>query len=220
MISIRVLFFGFAALIFAGCAVRKQPDVRARSGPLDQSVYLVNNDWHTGLAVRKDAVQSVWPVKDFPSADFLEVGWGNNRFYRAQKTNVLLAAQAAFPSESAMQVVGVKGSVASFFRGDEVLQVRISAEEVRRLCAFIGGYFQRDAHGQPVYLGPGVCGPTSRFYGSVGRYSIGTTCNVWTAQALQAAGLPVRPAMTAEGLASQVRRFAVPASAPPLPAGH
>lgn len=220
MPPIRGLLICLVALIFAGCATRSGPVAPARSSPLTKSVYLVNNNWHTGIGVRKEDVPGSWPVKDFPAADFLEVGWGNNRFYRAQKAGVAMAVRAAFPSESAIQVVGVKGPLASFFRNDEVLEVRTSAEGLRRLCQFVGQTFQRNEHGETLYLGPGVCGPTSRFYGAVGSYSITSTCNVWTAHALQAAGIPVRPAMTAKGLTRQVRPLAVQRERAALPVGR
>ncbi len=209
MPPIRGLLICLVALIFAGCATRSGPVAPARSGPLTKSVYLINNDWHTGIGVRKNEVPGSWSVKDFPAADYLEAGWGNNRFYRAQKAGLVMAVRAAFPSESAIQVVGVKGSLASFFRYEEVLEVRVSPEGLQRLGQFVGETFQKNGQGEAVYLGTGVYGPVSRFYGAEGRYSIGTTCNVWTAHALQAAGIPVRPAMTAEGLTRQVRRFAV-----------
>ena len=209
MLAKSRLFACLVALVFPGCATRERPGAYVARGPANKSVYFVNNGWHTGIAVRKTDVPPSWPAKDFGTADFLEVGWGNNRFYRAQKTNAAMALRAAFPSESAIQVVGIKGSPKSFFRDSEVLGVRISAEGLQRLCQFVGDTFQRDARGDCIYLGLGVSGPSSRFYGAVGQYHLTNTCNVWTARAMEAAGVPVRPAMTADGLARQVRKLAV-----------
>jgi uncharacterized protein (TIGR02117 family) len=206
----RVLLACFVALVFVGCTARSGP-VRAPRAAQTRSIYLVNNNWHTGIAVPAAEARRSWPVEGYGDADFLQAAWGNNRYYRAQKTNAWMAVQAAFPSESALQVVGIKGSPMAFFRHDEVLEMRVSPEELGRLCAFIGATFQRDGQGRAIYLGPGVAGPTSRFYGALGHYSMCTTCNSWTARALQAAGIPVRSAIRAEGVARQARPFAVAA---------
>jgi hypothetical protein len=45
----------------------------------------------------------------------------------------------------------------------------------------------------------------SRFYPGRESFSLLRTCNVWTAQGLRDAGLPVSDAITREGLMSQVR---------------
>jgi hypothetical protein len=57
-------------------------------------------------------------------------------------------------------------------------------------------------------LGPGLYG-NSRFYLSRETYHLFNTCNVWTARALRAAGLPITPAraISVESLMSQARKF-------------
>lgn len=69
-----------------------------------------------------------------------------------------------------------------------------------------------DAHAregaQPAApLGPGLYGD-SRFYPARERFHLFNTCNVWTARALRAAGLPFAPAVTAEGVMAQARALA------------
>ena len=55
-------------------------------------------------------------------------------------------------------------------------------------------------------LGPGLYGD-SRFYPAWESFHLFRTCNVWTAQALRAAGLPFRDSITMEGLMAQGRRL-------------
>jgi hypothetical protein len=55
-------------------------------------------------------------------------------------------------------------------------------------------------------LGSGLYGD-SRFYPARETFHLFNTCNVWTARALRSAGLPVRDAITTEGLMAQVRRL-------------
>jgi hypothetical protein len=45
------------------------------------------------------------------------------------------------------------------------------------------------------------------FYLAEGDYSLFNTCNTWVTKALQAAGLPIRPALMAAGVMRQARRY-------------
>jgi hypothetical protein len=61
---------------------------------------------------------------------------------------------------------------------------------MQRLSDFLWNYLTVDEKGPPPRIGTGPY-PRSVFYASTGTYNPGHTCNTWTAEALQAAGLPV-----------------------------
>ena len=81
-------------------------------------MFLVPQGGHTGIAVRRaDIPASLLPEKrDFPDADYLEVGWGERDFYMAQTAGPWLSFKAAFlPNRSVLHVAGVRGQLPAFF---------------------------------------------------------------------------------------------------------
>lgn len=58
----------------------------------------------------------------------------------------------------------------------------------RRLLRFIGGAFEGGA-GDPAHMPGFEYGPTDAFYAGTGRFNLLRPCNIWVAEALQAAGL-------------------------------
>ena len=64
---------------------------------------------------------------------------------------------------------------------------------MQRLSQFLWDYLVSEGNGTPRRIGTGPY-PQSAFYASTGTYNLGHTCNTWTAEALQVAGLPVSPA--------------------------
>jgi uncharacterized protein (TIGR02117 family) len=197
----------------AACATPIASLDPARGDDAGHRVWVVRHDWHTGLVVRRDDVPAaVWPERDdFPGAEYLEVGWGERDFYQAAEGTFWLGLKATFwPNDSALQVAAFRGPPATYFAGLELAEVALSTPGFRALAAFVGNAHARTADGRAIVLGPGRYG-ASRFYLGRERYVL-TTCNVWTARALRAAGVPVTPfrALTAGGLMAQVRSDPLP----------
>jgi hypothetical protein len=71
----------------------------------------------------------------------------------------------------------------------------VSAEALEALIQFIEASLAGDAEGRLVRLEAGST-PLSVFYLARGHFHLLNTCNAWTARALQAAGLPLTPALT------------------------
>src|SRR5262245_52075473 len=71
------------AFALAACAAAPVAEVRPASGGPVVAVYLVAHDEHTGIALRRaDIPAELWPERrDFPRAEFLEVGWGARDYY-------------------------------------------------------------------------------------------------------------------------------------------
>jgi uncharacterized protein (TIGR02117 family) len=175
------------------------------------TIYLVGHGWHTGLVLPTQKIE----YADFPEAedywqsDYMEIGWGDEGFYRAKKITPSIVAKAAlWPTASVMHISSFEGSVREFFPVSDIHEIRLTDEEFVDLSRFISGSFERDENGKAVDLGPGLYG-VSRFLRARGKYYMPKTCNVWTAKALREAGLPVIPqtAVFAENLLGQSRRF-------------
>jgi len=65
--------------------------------------------------------------RDFPAADYLEVGWGERDFDMAETAGLWLLFMAAFlPNRSVLHVAGVRGELAGFFPQSEIVEIRLS----------------------------------------------------------------------------------------------
>jgi uncharacterized protein (TIGR02117 family) len=174
-------------------------------------IYIVSHSWHAGIVFRQaDIPGSVWPQhKDFSPARFIEVGWGDADFYQTPEPHFGLTIKAALlPSTSVLHIVGFSIPPTANFPYSDIIEIEVDSQGFEQLCRFIEKSYALDANGDPIILGKGLYGE-SRFYQSSEIYHICKTCNVWTAEALQAAGLPINPRFTfsVENLMSKVSRF-------------
>jgi len=189
--------------LLVGCA--NAPLAELPQAPLEASIILVPQGGHTGIAVRRvDIPAALIPEKrDFPDAAFLEFGWGDRDFYMAEAPGPWVSFKAAFlPTRSAVHVAGVHGDLAARFPGSEIVEIPLSRPALLGLLRYVHDAFERDGRGVAEPLGPG-------FYPGRETFHLLRTCNVWTAGALRAAGLPVRDALTVGGIMKQVRPLRV-----------
>lgn len=184
--------------LLIGCA--NTPVAELSQAPLETSMFLVPQGGHTGIAVRRaDIPATLIPEKrDFPDAGFLEFGWGDRDFYMAETPGPWVSFKAAFlPTRSAVHVVGVHGDLAARFPGSEIVEISLSRPALQGLLRYVHEAFRREgAAAEPLGRG---------FYPGRETFHILRTCNVWTAGALRAAGLPLRDALTVEGIMTQLR---------------
>ena len=202
-----------AALFCYACAGTITPSQLpvASGAPPYQYFYLVSHGWHTGVVLRRaDIPATLWPEsRDFPTAGYLEVGWGERDFYQTPGAGSGLALQAVlWPNASVLQVVGFREPPVVTFPESEIIELALSPAGLDGLVHYIHQSYARDGVSRVAALGPGLYGD-SRFYPARGRFYLFNTCNVWTAGALQAAGYPVSPALalTAESVMAPARRF-------------
>jgi hypothetical protein len=120
----------------------------------------------------------------------------------------MLAALA--PGPGALLVTALRDTPQSAFPAEDVVVLRVSTRGLARLIDFIAESFERPTDGVLHAIADGPY-PGSLFYASTRTYSAGYTCNTWTAEALQTAGLPVHSAgvVFADEVADQARRIAV-----------
>ena len=62
-------------------------------GEKTRSVFVVNHGWHSGIVIKKgDILEGVLPeVRDFPDAEYLEIGWGDRDYYQVPDPGLGLA---------------------------------------------------------------------------------------------------------------------------------
>jgi uncharacterized protein (TIGR02117 family) len=171
-------------------------------------VHVVSHGWHSGLAVPREALRTsadrqglsrLTPVLDrFRDYPFIEIGWGEERFYRETPSvadvNVASALRALFRpgNKAVLHVVGLERTAPAVFRRSDILAVRLSERGFDRLVAFLDAAVAPDEAGRPREMGQGLYGP-SLFYAATGTFSILQVCNQWVTRALGEAGLPYAP---------------------------
>jgi len=176
-------------------------------GAPTRSVYVINQGtWHTGIALEsKDVPEHLWPVKrDYPSARYLEVGWGDHDAYRKDLTCWIAFKAALWPTRSVLQLDAFAGSLDENFDDPRttIIEIKLSAAGFERLCKFVGDTHVLDEGCHPIALG-------DDWYESRGKYCVFNTCNTWIAKCLRAAGCPITPAycITRGPLLRQVKKF-------------
>ncbi len=200
------------AIISAGCLGPRRGLFPPNREEPRKTVYVVGHGWHTGVVLRKaDIPAGLWPEKDdFPGADYLEVGWGDDAYYRAPKVTPLITMKALFwCDKSVLHVVGFAEPVRAFFPASQIVRVELSEPGFTNLCKFVNDRFKREGGKRATPLQAGLYG-RSYFYRATGRYYFPKTCNIWTASTIRAAGCPITPAygMTARNVMFQARLFA------------
>ncbi len=183
-----------------------QPTVMECGAP--RAFYVVGHGWHTGIVVnRRDLIEMIPPLEDdFSNGEYLEIGWGDERFYQAQTVTLGLALRAIFwPTPTVLHIVTVPDSPRRYFSESEVVEVSVPQTGYEKLLAFIVSSFGRTSSSGTIKLGPGLYG-NSWFYRAEGVFSAFNTCNTWVAKSIEATGYPISSAtITAEGLWSQLR---------------
>ena len=205
----KFLFFVALLQLLTACSAPIMQVDSDAPGNNDKSVFVVHNNWHAALVVRKaDLSQALVPEQGhFPEAEYLEIGWGDRDYFPATEESVGLALRAAFWSRgSVLHLVGFRGAVEDYFTGGEIIELALSPEAFQRLSQFVSANFVRPAPSVPAQSQPGLVA-AGRFYPAAGRFSILRTCNTWIAEALKSAGLDISPGhvITAASLARQVR---------------
>jgi uncharacterized protein (TIGR02117 family) len=220
MSKIRIWILFLAASCSACAAPVRDAPAPSESEPR-KTIYLVNHGWHAGIVLRRAEIpDSVWPAPgDFPNAQYLEVGWGDMDYYQTPDPHMGLILKAALlPTASVLHIVGFSGSVPAYFPYSETIRIELSSAGFEHLSRTIAASFARDEAGNTTSLGHGLYG-NSHFYLSRESYHLFNTCNVWTARALRAAGLPITPAraVTVKNLMSQARKFGMVVQSGPEP---
>lgn len=83
-------------------------------------VYVVNHGLHTGIVVKREDLLAVVPglSSDWTVGNYIEVGWGDAKYYQARKTSIILAIRAMFwPTDSVLHVVSIPETPHRFFLG-------------------------------------------------------------------------------------------------------
>ncbi len=208
-----------AYMAMAACQPRVPIDVRqtveAGPGLPTVTIHVASNGWHSAIVLAQtDIPPAALPeVADFPEASWLAFGWGDADYFPQRDPSILTALSAALlPTPSVIQVSGLRQPPGATYPKDEVVTLKIRAEGLKQLIAYLHATFDRNGTPRARSNAPGL-DRDSRFYRATGSFHLFNTCNSWTARGLRSAGLPVDTAnaIDAESLLVQLRGLSPPA---------
>jgi uncharacterized protein (TIGR02117 family) len=197
-----------APIVGAGCSVTPIQPAPAGGEPA-RIVLVISHGWHTGLIVRAgDIPEGSWPERaHYPEAEYLEVGWGDREFYPAPDPSFGDTLRAALvPSPAVLHVVGLNDHPTRVLSYHELVALEISESGFERLIGFIAATHDRAGAERAEPIGPGLY-LDSHFYQAQGSFHLFNNCNTWVVNALRTAGLPLRWAITSDGVIDQALGF-------------
>ena len=155
------------------------------------TVYVVQEGWHTGIIFEtKDVSPKNWPeIINHQDKNFLDVGWGDEKFYQAPGFPVFIAARAVlWPTQAVMRVYAFNIPIRSaFLTGSRFLRIPLTGEQFAALCKFISESYITDEEGNPQTST--IYRETQVYFLSTRKYHLFRTCNTWVALAFRKAGL-------------------------------
>ncbi len=207
--------FRFLLLIALGLFLLSRFFAWEYGTPIDAAgapVWVVDHGYHAGLILERASLErhggtmaAAW-LRDFPAAQWFEIGWGDLGFYALVPTwadlEFGIIAQALFwPSDSVMHIATGDGDLTAVFAQSDLLRLPLSEQAMARLVAAVEA-----SAASPVSIGEGLY-LVSRFYPGRGSYHLFNTCNSWVAQMLRASGLAAAPgpALLSAGLMLDLR---------------
>jgi len=174
-------------------------------------IHVVSHGYHSGIVLERAAMTEaaergghaalIAVAQRFANYRWLEIGWGDEGFYRtvpdAASLTFRLAIRALFwpGNASIVHVVGLNSHPSDAFPTSDIIRIPLSSAGFARMLDVLEAGFDRGPGAAALEpLGPGLYGP-SLFYRSVDAFHVFNVCNHWVARLLSAAGLPTAPVL-------------------------
>lgn len=207
---LKIMFVLFSVVLNA-CTPTTANNQNGAMVVYDYGIFVVNHGRHTGIVINRACINPSFPLLASLSVrtDFIEIGWGDKKYYQARTPTLFMALQAVlYPTESVIQVVELPTWPTDYFSDSEVVELQVSEAGYGDLLKFIEQTFFKDENGHPVNTGKSLYG-RGFFYSAIGKFHAFRTCNTWTAEALAKAGLPITDSLiiTADDLMKEVRKI-------------
>jgi uncharacterized protein (TIGR02117 family) len=183
------------AFALAGCGTvpRRAADAEPMldAGPA-VTIYVIKRSWHTDIGF--DAADLHPPLASMrpalPEAHYLLFGFGDKHYLLTRENSFQGMVGAVWPGEGLVLMTGLEATPEQAFGVNGVTRLQVRAAQALMLEEFIWNTLATH-DGVATALAPGPYAG-SLYYESTLRYSGMHTCNTWTAEGLQTAGLPIR----------------------------
>jgi len=186
------------------------PRVAAASAGDCIELHLYSNGFHSDIGAPAAIFPSDHPLRRmYPEAESFLIGWGDERFYRSDGTNLWLGLDALIPPSPSVLHIAYNAEPSSAYIGPtDDLVFGVSREGAARFVAFVDRALALDEAGAPIRVADGKVVGRSAFLRSRGSFHLFNVCNQWMARALRAAGVNVnaRAAWLAGPLVRQARQ--------------
>ena len=177
------------------------PVLAARPGEATTQVHLLNNGFHTDLAVPRAALTERpgslgEAARSLAPGDWILIGWGDAKFYVDQSPmeGRLLDGGRAFFAPGNRSVIMLdpdQTDPTTRFAPDQRNTLTLSPRALTKMLDHVEASLElTDGAARIAARRPG---DDARFYASREHFWIGHLCNHWTAGVLNAAGITVRP---------------------------
>jgi uncharacterized protein (TIGR02117 family) len=210
----RPIAGAFAIALFALLAYlylpQPAPIAAAPSAGDCVELHLYSNGFHSDIGAPAAIFPEDHPLRRmFPDARSFLIGWGDQRFYYSDGTDLLLGLDAIIPpSPSVLHVAYNAGPSSAYLGPNDDMAIGVSREGARRFVAYVDAALILGADGALIKTSNGKVVGRSAFLRTRGSFHLFNVCNQWMARALRAAGVDVnaRAAWLAGPLIRQARR--------------
>lgn len=195
-----------------------RPGAEVEPSPGAVPVHILNNGFHTDLAVPRAALEAgggplAEASRSVGPGDWILIGWGDAKFFvdtSPMEDRIPDGLRAFFrPGNASVVMLDPEtGDPALRFPAERRRTLTLSPEAFAGLRGRVEGSLTL-IEGRPR-LSTARDGDGAQFFASSEHFWIGYLCNSWTARVLNAAGLPIRPlrAVTAGEVVATVDRVA------------
>ncbi|MBL8546831.1 MAG: DUF2459 domain-containing protein [Hyphomonadaceae bacterium] len=202
------------------------PNVPAPTATDCIELHLYSNGFHSDIGAPAAIFPDDHPLRRlYPDAQSFLIGWGDEKFYYSDGTDLMLGLDALIPpSASVFHIAYNAGPSSAYLSPNDDTPIAVSHEGAQRFVAFVDRFLVLDAAGNPIRISNGKVVGRSSFLRSRGSFHLLQVCNQWMARALRAAGVNVnaRAAWLAGPLIRQVRKVgqtSCPATTPSTGSG-
>jgi len=158
------------------------------------TIYFIKQNWHTAIVFEtKDLNPDIFcEYKNFKYYNLIDIGWGDEEFYQHPGFDLGLAIKALFyKTPSALRIEGINLFKENYFNLSEiVVELKITKDQLFRICEFINNSFLLDEDQKPIILSK-KAEDKIVFYKAKDYYYIFNTCNTWLANGLKKAGFEI-----------------------------
>lgn len=187
------------------------PNVAAPTREDCVELHLYSNGYHSDIGAPASMFPQNHPLRRlYPDAESFLIGWGDEKFYYSDGTDLMLGLDALIPpSPSVLHVAYNAGPSSAYLGPNDDLAVGVSHEGAERFVRYIDRALVLDAYGDVIPTSTGKVVGRSSFLHTRGSFHLLNVCNQWMARALRAAGVDVnaRAAWLAGPLIRQARRI-------------
>jgi len=157
-------------------------------------IYFIKQNWHTAIVLNTQELNSslFLEYNSFSQFNLIDIGWGDEDFYQYPGFDLNLAVKALFyATPSTLRVEGINLTKEEYFDLSEVvIEIDVTDEQFKNICAFINNTFYIDVEGNTSTLNIKAGGKII-FYKSNGSYHLFNTCNTWLARGLRESGIEI-----------------------------